>query len=930
MDSSDGATTFIPNITLADELLDATCVRLGFDVKKVRQEIETRGVQGFVVSLVFSLISRPVENMFLAGAITIWDLYRNCPTQIVDYANLYKNHLRPDVYSFLIRHSAELQPYLTFEKDFDNIYFSIGTMIGTYLAKLSYDQAPMEVPQMALLRIAAGQFCMTDNPVKNCLQMYSRYAKRELVPSSPTIFNEGFSEGAPISCMIYTHDDSMDDILHIIYEAGMASKNSAGLGIDFTNLRHSAIGRKGLSQGVIPLLKIWDDLLKYITQGGIRNGAGTASLRDFHYDTTEFVQLLDKTNEDQVRVTRLNLSIMLSDLFMKKVYYPKSQEDGVWYLFCPKQAKELVVLHGKAFEEKYDEMKEHAERWNRFQKYQSIKKLRTAGHRDIKMESMYLQLEEEFKGKPEPRRMNARKVEAKSLMKTICDTQKKTGGPYIVYSCSVNRKNSMSNVGPVRSSNLCQETMIPAVPREETGSCNLASVSLVAFASKPETNDKIGSFDFVGFGQTVQETVVGLNQIIDTAVNVSSKVKKSNDQSRPLGIGVSGFADMLHTMNLSVTDPAKIPMLGEQVDYSASGLLRRKLNPVVDELNWKIWSCMYWNALKSSMEQAKIYGPCPKFYGSPASEGRLQFHFWKEEALETGRKYPFRLNPAEPSEWGQEGSWSELIEDIKIYGIRNLLLLSVQPTASSAQIIGNCESIEFHMSNIYNRKVLSGEYPVLNLHMVRDFEEIGEWNKTIYNNIVNHDGSVLSISEDSVLPEHVPRLRAIKEKYLTMWEIPQRIMVMLAAQRQVFICQSQSMNLFIADPTIDQLMAVHKYTWEMGLKTGMYYLRTKASAEPLKIGKEKAVVSASKTQMVDEIRTAALGIKVKGIKDLNVVEYHDLELIALADMARTVKEKEEEEIRSATENIIVEALISASRPTVAPACEMKPGCIMCT
>ena len=906
---------FTPDVQLAHDLLDRACLRLGFDSNKIRHEIAERTLQGCIVGLVFSLTKRPIENTKLAGAIAMWNLYLNCPTKIVDYANLYKKYLRPDVYEFLITHADELQPHLNFELDFNNIYFSVGTLIETYLARLSYDEAPNEVPQMAFLRIAAGKFCSTrknlkgeqiGDPVADTLKMYRRYANREMTPSSPTFFNEGFKDGAPISCMIYTIDDSLDDIFAVLYEAQMASKNSAGLGVDFTSLRHSTISRKGTSQGIIPLLKIWDDTVKYVNQGGSRNGAATASIRCFHYDLPEFVRLLDKTNEDATRVSRLNLSLMVSDLFMKRVY----TKGATWRFFCPKHAKELVTLHGKEFEKKYLEMEQHAETWERYEKYRYMTSIATT--RTPEMEARYLEFEKEFKDKPKPRQMISRVVNAESQMRSICDMQIKSGGPYIVYSCNVNRKNSMMNVGPVRSSNLCQETMIPAVPREQTGSCNLAALSLVAFAREN------GTFDYLHMAQVVKDAIIGLNKIIDTAVNVSEKVKCSNDLSRPLGLGVSGFSDALAVMDLPVTDPKSIPITGNMMpDYSRTGLLRRTLNPIVDDFNWKVWSCMYYNALKASMEEAKEFGPCPKFAGSPASEGRLQYHLWQEEAAETGRKYPFKLYPAEPSEWGQDGSWEWLVEEIKTFGLRNLLLLSVQPTASSAQIIGTCESVEFHVSNIYTRKVKSGDYPIFNHHMVSDLEKINAWNSQTYNNIITNDGSLLQLPEDSVVPEHVARLRHLKEKYMTMWETPQRIMVKLAAQRQICVCQSQSMNLYIAQPTIEQLLEVHKHTWKMGLKTGMYYLRTKAAAEPLKIGKD-SIVSDDSIAHIN-----------KKVKDMLLVEHHDTELIELAELARKQKEADDHKIRSNRDDMIDKALLSEVRPTDIGMCFKAEDCIMC-
>lgn len=877
-----------------DKLFEEACSRLGFQVDQVEENIRTRTIQGYIVNLAFSLTSRPIENAYLAGAIAIRELYRNAPTQIRDYVETFKKHLRPDVADFLIRHQDQLQEHLQFSRDFQNTYFSAGTMIETYLARLSYDESPKEIPQMALLRIAVGEFCQErrhlsgdiEDPLKNILQIYERYSRREITPASPTFFNEGFVDGAPISCMIYTIADDMEDILSIIMEAGLASKNSAGLGIDFTNLRHSAIGRKGVSQGVIPLLKIWDDLMKYINQGGHRNGACTASLRCFHYDLPEFIRLLDKTNEEQSRVSRLNLSIMVSDLFMKRVQAKQS-----WRLFCPKQAKELIELHGFEFEQKYQELEEGAELWNEYEKYQSLKKLQLP-----ELENRYLELQRKFEGKPIPRRLDSRKVDASNLMRSICDMQIKAGGPYIVYSCNVNRKNSMMNIGPIRSSNLCQETMIPAVPREQTGSCNLAAISLPAFVRGKE-------FDFIGLGQAVKDAVISLNQVIDSAVNVSEKVKRSNTLGRPLGIGVSGFSDMLALMDLPMVQvPKGIP------DYSPKALLKRIGNPEVDLLNWKIWSCMYFNALTASMEEAKKFGPCPGFQNSPISEGKLQFHLWQEEALQTGRKYPFRLSPASPSEWGQSGDWLRLIVQIMAYGVRNMLLLSVQPTASSAQLIGNCETTELHMSNIYNRKVLSGEYPIFNHHLVRDLEALQAWNKEIYNNIVDHDGSVLSIPETAVEPHHVPRLRFLKEKYLTMWEVPQKIIVNLAAQRQICICQSQSMNLYIPSPTIDQMMGIHRYTWEMGLKTGIYYLRTKASSQALKIGREapKSLIR---------------------LKAPSLIEQYDDELLSLIEMTNEAQEKEKKLRQESRKALIHEAL-----PVPQPgkeACQRSSDCLMC-
>jgi ribonucleotide reductase alpha subunit len=814
--------TNITKVDFVNNLFRNRCTKLGFDTDTILSELATQPTQSVIIRYVFSLIKRPIQSSRLAGAIAVRDLYLNCPLTVLEYANTFKEFLREDVYDFMVKHHDKLQKIINFDMDFDNLYFSIGTFIATYLSRLDYKSDPKEIPQFCLLRVAVGEFCnrqYTENEeatrLDDIIRMYGRYSRRELIPSSPTIFNMGMKNGAPVACMIYTHMDSMEDILKIIEEAGMASKNNAGLGIDFSLLRHSAIGRHGKSQGVIPLLKIWDDLMNYITQGGRRPGAATGSNRDCHIDIPEFIQMKDPSNEDQVKVNKLNLSIQISDLFMKRV-----QSKGHWTLFCPKQAPELNNLWGIKFEKAYIECEKLGQKYARYQKYLSFELLNKNGMLRSNKISQYNELKAEFEGQPEPRQIETRIFNAAELYATICDMQPLTGGPYINYYDSINRKNALRHIGPVRSTNLCQEITIPAVPGDQTGSCNLMSTSLKEFVQPKPTEDL--KFDFSRFEETVEDGVICLNQVIDNAVNVSDKVKKSNRLSRPIGLGVSGYADMLHRLKMPICDPNKIPIGPDgKPDYSENGLLRRVVNPKVDKLNWFIWSCMYYTALKTSVEEAKRYGACESFKDSPAAQGLLQFHFWHEEEKETGRKYDFRLYPAEPTEWQTDVEykridryeigpmWLVLIEDIKTYGLRNLLHLSVQPTASTAQIVANAESTELHSGNIYMRKVLSGDYPVINEYCVSDLENLGLWDKRTYDHITSKEGSILHIPEEWVSIDKIAALREIKELYLTMWEVPQKIMVDLAAQRQVCIDHSQSMNIYIKHPTSKQLQKLH-------------------------------------------------------------------------------------------------------------------------
>jgi ribonucleotide reductase alpha subunit len=992
---------FSPNIELADRLLSTACETLGFDSKQILSEVKQGLSQKIIIHHVFSLTDKPENHTKLAGAIAMWKQYCNSPSTISGYLNVFRPYLRDDVVKFMEDHKDILQYELdqAFSLDFDMTYFSVGTIIETYLARRKFDEEPVELPQFCYLRIAVGQFCSRKHDtIKNVINAYRRYSRKQGTPASPTIFNMGFKDGSPSSCMIYTIEDSLDDILKIMYEAGMASKNNAGLGMDFSGLRHSNIGRHGVSKGIIPLLKIWDDLTRYINQGGRRPGALTCSTRIHHYDIPEFIPLVDKVGEDHTKANKINTSIMLSDLFINRCI-----EEGKWTLFCPKQTGNLNLLHGKEFEAKYLEYERKAAIWNRYKKYSVLKDLQKFGELDIKNERLLNELEQEFqrkqpddneeyqkylqiknrqseeeflfntldkkfnetpKGKlydhyqvmkdllltlseddplyesankfvdvvrckimpskendpeyqlyidiktrrdseklflntmrekyePVPEQIDSRELSADSIMDQICDMQIKSGMPYIIHGCNANRKNNMCNVGPVRSSNLCQEIMIPAVPKEQTGCCNLSSLALNAYV-------KDGKFDFIEFGKSTQDFVVALNQVIDESRNVSDKVIRSNKLNRPIGIGVNGFGDMCHLLNIPAVDMNKLPKKigvdedGESIykyvditeeapDYDEESLKERVVNPELDELNWKIWSCMYYNALWKSKEEAKIYDPYENFWTSPTAQGKLQYHLWQEEVKETGREYPFKLYPAEPSEWGQEGSWEELIEEIKIYGLRNALLLTCMPTASSANVIGNCEGAEFHMQNIYTRKVLSGDYPVINFHMVRDFESINLWNESTYNNIISNSGSILHIPEHNLSKDQIIKLRFFKEKYLTMWEIPQKIMLQLAAQRQVFIDHSQSMNIYLADPTKEMLKSIHVYTNQMGLKTGMYYLRTRSANQAAKIGKDK------------------------------IVEKQDNDLLNLIAQFQKNSKIEEEKTR---DEIINKTLMSASRPQV--------------
>lgn len=1025
--------------SLADRLLRATCNRLGFQSESVLSDVQSESLKKVILRHVFSLTEKPEECSKLAGALVMWDHYHKCPTTLRDYLKVFRTFLRPDVVTFFETHFDQLQEHIQYENDFDYSYFSSSILIDTYMSRVAYDKTPLEIPQFAWMRCAVGMFCsrpaakpcspeqLDQERLTTIIRMYKHFSNREGSPSSPIIFNMGFIDGASASCLIYTIDDSLDDILQVFVEGGMGSKNNAGSGIDFSSLRHSKIGRHGMSKGVIPLVKIWDDLTDYIQQGLRRLGATTASLRVQHYDTPEFISIVDKVSEEKTQVTHLTTSIMLSDLFMKRC-----QENAKWSLFCPKQTGKLNQLHGKAFEELYIIYEEKAKRWKRYQKYLSwkeldalsslndknkvlyaelaqeftpsipsesdteyqaylvIKKCREAeinkfeGFRsmferniipskgtpawkryqtyemlwrfrqlfailteedvylknvihmiNMSNEKVFLELEDEFGSSPkenssrwplyqeyltmkkqrneeDPKynewreryegiveEIDSREFDADALMDEIAEMECKSGMPYVIHGCNVNRKNNMCNVGPVNTMNLCQEICIPAIARLQTGCCIIAPLNLKAFA------DANKGFDFVRLSLTVRDYVLMLNQVIDDTRNVSDKVKRSNDLNRPIGIGVCGFADMAHILDLPFVDTAKLQEATP--DYSEMGLKERTLNPVLAELNYKIWSCMYYNFLLESKEEAKRYGPYPNFWTSPLAQGRLQYHLWQEEEKETGRKYPFKLEPAEPGSWGQEGSWSELIREIKIYGVRNALGITGMPTASTSKQLGVNESTEVYIQNVYLARVRSGDYPEMVFRMVADLKAIGCWSKEIYNQVVANNGSILHIAEPED-PEKAIRLRFIKEKYLTAWEVPQKIIIQLAAQRQVFVDHSQSMNIYLATPDKQTVKAIHAYTWQMGLKTGMYYLRSRAANENLKMGDNKKKAEIRKTKLMES-------------QDDESYKFSELLKSLRGDMIRREKSQEEAFIK--------ETLMSASRPEKLTCTREDKDCVDC-
>lgn len=841
--------------SFADSLFSVACKSLGFDPQTIFDQL-TKESSTLVINRYLFATDRPKENHTLAGAITMHEIYRQAPLTVHGYAELFRERFLPEVYTFLSQHADELQSLVSFERDFELTLFSAKTWIHTYLAKLDEKTLPKEIPQFALLRVAAGLFC--DEGLETVKDYYNYLSQRIIVPSTPTLLNLGFRKGAPTSCMLFSMGDDLEDIYDVLKEAALASKNNAGLGIDLQHLRHSRIGYQGKGKGIIPVAKIIDDTVSYVDQGGQRPGAGTISIRDWHMDLLEFIQLTKKTGHEKTRVDTLNTSIFWSHLF-----WMREKADQDWTLFCPKQAKELLPLYGPAFEAKYVELEDLAKKWARYQTYEKLVFLGEDRPSDTK--ELYEELVREFEGKPIPRQLDTKTVKARQILLEVAEMQGSSGMPYMNHGCRVNLRNPMPNVGTIKSANLCQEIFLPAIPGKHTASCNLASLSLRTFV-------KDGRFQFPLLVKAVRMTVRALNKVIDRSVNVSEKVKASNKESRPIGIGVSGFAEMLYELDLTIMEG-------------------KKVNPVVDQLNWEIWSCMYHSYLTETIEEAKRRGPCPAFVGSRIWEGKLQYHLVQEENKLYGFNFPYRLEPASPQVWGEEGTWEDKIKDGQTYGFSNLTGLSVQPTASTASIVGNTESVELPTSNYYTRSVLAGQYPVVNYYMVKELQDLGRWNRDTYNNIVDNDGSV------QFLPDPDGSLTRFKQKYLTMWEVPQMVMVNLAAQRQICIDHSQSLNIFIKKPNPEMMAKIHRYIEEIGLKS-VYYLRSESTNKALQVGGKKVIDSLMKVEKVDR----------------------------LDNLVKETKEKQNKANILQQEQVISESLLSASKPML---CTREAGCLSC-
>jgi len=642
--------------------------------------------------------------------------------------------LSKDTYEFIRNHAAQLDSTIIYDRDYGYDYFGFKTLEKSYLLKL--DGKIAERPQHMLMRVACG---IHSDDIEAAVETYHLLSEKWFTHATPTLFNAGTPKPQLSSCFLLTmKEDSISGIYETLQQCAKISQSAGGIGLSIHNIRATGSyikGTNGTSNGIIPMLRVFNDTARYVDQGGgKRKGAFAIYLEAWHADIFEFLDLKKNHGKEEMRARDLFYALWVNDLFMKRV-----EDNGDWSLFCPHEAPGLADTYGKDFE-------------NLFEKYEREGKARKT-------------------------------IKAQELWFAILEAQVETGNPYMLYKDHCNRKSNQKNLGTIKSSNLCTEILEFTSP-DEVAVCNLASLALPKFVIN-------GVFDHQKLYDVTYVATKNLNKIIDINYYPVIEAERSNKRHRPIGLGVQGLADAFIMMRMPFDSP------------EAAGM------------NKDIFETIYYAAMTASMDLAKKLGPYETFKGSPVSKGIFQFDMWGVTP-ESGRY-----------------NWEALKKEVKKHGVRNSLLVAPMPTASTSQILGNNECFEPYTSNIYSRRVLSGEFAIVNKHLLKDLIKLGLWNDKMKQRLIEQNGSVQNINE---IPQN------IKDLYKTVWELKQKTLIDMAADRGAYICQSQSLNVFVDQPNFGKLTSMHFYAWKKGLKTGMYYLRSKSAADAIKftIDKEQA------------------------------------------------------------------------------------------
>ena len=675
----------------------------------------------------------------LAARISVSNLHKNTKksfsetmTDLYEYVNPRTGKKAPllsdEVYAIIQKNADKLDSSIIYNRDFGYDFFGFKTLERSYLLKLNGNI--VERPQHMLMRVSIGIHL---DDIEAALETYELMSKRYFTHATPTLFNSGTPKPQMSSCFLLTmKDDSIDGIYDTLKQTAKISQSAGGIGLSIHNVRATGsyiAGTNGTSNGIVPMLRVFNDTARYVDQGGgKRKGSFAIYVEPWHADIFDFLELKKNHGKEEMRARDLFYAMWTPDLFMKRV-----EENADWTLMCPNECPNLYNVHGEEFE------------------------------------ALYTQYEKEGKGR--------KTIKARDLWEKILESQIETGTPYMLYKDSANRKSNQKNLGTIRSSNLCTE-ILEYTSSDEVAVCNLASIALPMFI-------KDGAFDHQALFDVTVRVTKNLNRVIDRNFYPVKEAENSNFRHRPVGLGVQGLADAFIMLRLPFTsDEAK-------------------------QLNQDIFETLYYAAVTASAEEAKIDGPYQTYKGSPISNGEFQHNLWgiKDEEL-SGR-------------W----DWAKLRKTVKKHGVRNSLLVAPMPTASTSQILGNNECFEPYTSNIYTRRVLSGEFIVVNKHLLEDLVERGLWNEDMKQELMRNNGSVQNIEG---IPED------LKELYRTVWEMSMKDIIDMSRQRGYFIDQSQSLNLFMEGATMAKLTSMHFYGWKSGLKTGMYYLRTKSAVDAIK------------------------------------------------------------------------------------------------
>jgi ribonucleoside-diphosphate reductase alpha subunit len=733
----DNVTNRIKNLTYD---LSGNC-----DSSKVAQQvfssmydnITAQEIDVLSAEICIGMITSDPDYEILATRIIASNIQKVCPNNF--HLAMRKLHKAGIITDEVVEVAQKVKESIKTDRDFDFGYFGLKTLEKSYLQRV--DGKLVETPQYMFMRVSIG---IHGKDIQGVLETYDKMSQGFFIHATPTLFNAGTPRPQMSSCfLIANKGDSIDGIYGTLTECAQISKWAGGIGMHIHDIRGNKSrirGTNGQSDGIIPMLRVFNATARYVNQAGRRKGSIAVYIEPWHADIMDFLELRLNQGDEEARCRDLFSGLWIPDLFMKRV-----EEGGNWSLFCPDKAKGLSDVYGEEFE------------------------------------ALYTKYEEEG--------LANSTVPAAEVWKAILKSQTETGTPYMLYKDACNQKSNQKNLGTIKSSNLCTE-IIEYTDKDETSVCNLASIALPKYV-----NREAKTFDFDKLHEVTKIVTKNLNRVIDRNFYPVETAKKSNMRHRPIGLGVQGLADVFILCGLAF-------------DCEESR-----------QLNAQIFETMYHASLEASSELAEVDGSYETFEGSPASQGILQPSMWGGEA-----KYPLRYD------------WTEMAERIKNKGLKNSLLMAPMPTASTAQILGNNECFEPYTTNIYLRRTLAGEFVVVNKHLVDDLKKAGLWSKEMKDLMVKAGGSIQNIVD---IPDDIKKL------YKTVWEISQKCIIDMAADRGRFIDQSQSMNLFMESPTMSKLSSMHMYAWKSGLKTGMYYLRSKAKARPIQFSLEPDCVACS-------------------------------------------------------------------------------------